>query len=211
MDVARRLRVTALLLGLVAVSCDGTVLQQTDPAKPSWWPDPPRQDGMDWPPPRPDDLDPELPWPPLREVGEDVGFWIDLYGEDVDPQTDPRLNERNQVGSGPFSRNFRQIFDGDETVPGCGLFMMQIFDARGVPSCDPFPAAAARQACTRPFNVAVARERCRVLCQKNDKCARDELFTPPIHGGWSCVPGTQDAPGDLVNCDAYYLCDCWEN
>jgi hypothetical protein len=156
-------------------------------------------------------LDPELPWPPPQEVGEDLGFWIDLYGEEVDPQTDPRLNERNQVGSGPFTRNFRQIFDGEDVAPGCGWFMMQILDTLGVQSCDPFPGGAARQACARPFNAMVARDRCRVLCQKNIDCRRDELFTPPIHGGWSCVPGTETSPGDLVNCDAYYVCNCWED
>lgn len=204
-----------LLLLLLAASCDGTApipAQQADSEKPSWWPDPPKRDGLAWPPPRPDDLDPELPWPPILEIGEDLGFWIDLYGEDVDPQDDPRLNERNQVGSGPFTRNFRQIFDGDDrTVPECGWFMLQILDTRGVQTCDPFPAAAARQACMRPFNAAIARARCQVLCQKNDECRQGEIFTPPIHGGWSCVPGTETPPGDLVNCDAYYVCSCSED
>jgi hypothetical protein len=37
------------------------------------------------------------------------------------------------------------------------------------------------------------------------------LFTPPIHGGWSCVSGTATSPGNLVNCDAYYVCSCSEN
>jgi hypothetical protein len=50
-----------------------------------------------------------------------------------------------------------------------------------------------------------------VLCQKNDECRQGALLTPPVHGGWSCVPGTQPPPGDLVNCDAYYVCSCSEN
>lgn len=217
MRVTRAISLVVAFFLLVAASCD-----DRDARKPNWWPDEVSPWGEKWPPPRPDDWPEGKLWPPLKEVGDDPAFWAELWGEDIDPETDRRLTENGELGNDRFRYNFEQIGTLDDDVkPGCGLHVLVMLSWEPVTTCTPYPEAKIRQHCAVAFDQNAARQKCRRHCMRNERvCRRGRLIEPPISAYWRCstfncfdhwgAPEPCPEPVYHTDCAAFYICDCNE-
>jgi len=191
--------------------------------KPDWWRGPGKWKlGLKWPPPRPKKWPPDRLWPPLREVGDDPGFWTDLYGEYIDAKKDKRLGKSGEIGNERFRYNFREIGDLDVNVkPGCGLHILNMGRFKSRDSCTPYPEAEVRGHCELAFDEKAAERKCRRHCARNERrCRQGRLFPPPIYAYWRCATfkcfdhEVQEVacpnPSHQSDCFAFYLCDCYE-
>lgn len=215
-----RLFLALVLVGVLATAGPADAQQQ----RPSWWPHPDAKRGdLDWPPPRPATWPAGRPWPPPPETTEDLKFWVELYGERIDPAKDPRLAKNGNAGNAQFLLNFRSAHAFDEKAVGCSLNSVLKNDASTVNSCQPYPIAKMRAHCAKALDVQAAKRECQAVCTNNKEygqtsavraCTSSYLYQPPIETHWNCSKNEwswedQELAASLAFCQAHYICGCF--
>jgi hypothetical protein len=148
----------------------GVILAQIPP--PPWWPGPSEFDpdeGMEWPPPKPDDW--ARKWPP---GARSPLWWFDHFrrrnhGVPGSTAGDPR----KPVGNGHKGyRDFVFAFGAfDERKPHCGFSRIHRLEEKEVVNCQPFPAAEISALCEEAQKSEDLRDKCSASCDLMRSCS----------------------------------------